>query len=112
MTKKSKFDQAYADWDAHLRMLTGLSIRDLARRGYKQWGKSVANNAMLTPETDPVQEAYDILGLSPNCSDKMLRKWYRWRVQEVHPDSGGSDEAFKRVDQAMDRICQARGIKK
>lgn len=114
MAKRRKFREWYADRDADARMLTGLSIRELARRGYRLWGKAVADKAMArqVPEPDPLQEAYDILGLSPNCSGKMLRKMYQFRVQEVHPDTGGSDEAFKRVDGAMDRICDARGIKK
>jgi len=69
----------------------------------------------MAPEEPPdaLKEAYDILGVSPACSDRILRAAYRAAAKETHPDApSGSDEAFRRLDEAMNRICQARGIKK
>ena len=115
MARRRKFRQWYADRDADARMVTGRSLRQLGAKGWQLWGKDALRKIMapqVPQPPDPLQEAYDILGLLPQCSDKALRKMYLVRVQEVHPDTGGSDEDFKRVDEAMDRICDVRGIKK
>ena len=40
---------------------------------------------------------YEILGLSPDADTDQVRSAYRARVKEVHPDAGGSNEAFSEV---------------
>jgi len=54
-----------------------------------------------------VREAYDVLGLSPEADEAAVRRAYREKVKAVHPDAeGGSEEAFKRVNAAYERLTE------
>jgi len=50
------------------------------------------------------REACDRLGVEPGADGATIRRAYRERVKEVHPDRGGDEEAFKRVAAAYDRL--------
>jgi len=51
------------------------------------------------------REAYETLGLDPGASEDAVRRAYRERVKEVHPDTeGGDEDAFKRVNRAYERL--------
>lgn len=53
------------------------------------------------------REAYDVLGLSPDADEAAVRRAYREKVKAVHPDAeGGSEEAFKRVNAAYERLTE------
>nr|WP_193570195.1 J domain-containing protein [Halorussus sp. JP-T4] len=53
-------------------------------------------------------EAYRVLGLDPDADGEAVRRAYRERVKEVHPDrESGDEEEFKRVKEAYERL-QAR----
>jgi hypothetical protein len=56
----------------------------------------------LGPEStpDPVAEAFDTLGLSKRADADDVEDAYRERVKQVHPDQGGSREAFSEVREA------------
>jgi DnaJ like chaperone protein len=67
-------------------------------------------------------KAYALLGCSPDDSDEQLKRCYRRRVQEYHPDKiaakGLPDEftrfaqdKFREVQQAWEQIKAVRGIK-
>lgn len=47
---------------------------------------------------------YEVLGVAPTASDDELKKAYRRRLREAHPDTGGSSAEFDRVQQAWQRI--------
>ena len=47
---------------------------------------------------------YEILGVDPDADDEAVLAAYRSRIKEVHPDQGGSTEAFQAVKQAYERI--------
>ena len=50
-------------------------------------------------------EAYRTLGLTPEATTSEVRRAYRRRVKEVHPDTdGGNEEAFREVQRAYDRL--------
>lgn len=51
-------------------------------------------------KTDPVSQAYDRLGLTPGADEAEVKAAYRELVKEVHPDQGGSETEFKRVQEA------------
>jgi DnaJ-domain-containing protein 1 len=50
-------------------------------------------------------EAYRRLGLEPGANDAAVKRAYRERVKEVHPDTAdGDQETFKRVTRAYERL--------
>lgn len=51
-------------------------------------------------EIDPVPAAFAELGVSAGASDEEVRRAYRRRVKDVHPDQGGDEDEFKRVREA------------
>ena len=49
--------------------------------------------------------AYEALGLDSDATDAEIRRAYREKVKETHPDRrGGDEEAFKRVSEAYQRL--------
>jgi hypothetical protein len=56
------------------------------------------------PSTGPRREDYQVLGVDPDASDDEVRDAYRDKVQELHPDQGGDEEAFSRVNEAYERV--------
>jgi hypothetical protein len=51
-------------------------------------------------DNDPVAVAFDRLDLSRNAKAEEVRNAYRDRVKRVHPDNGGSQAEFKRLQEA------------
>ncbi len=49
---------------------------------------------------EAVGTAYAVLGLPPDADGETVRSAYRERLKEVHPDHGGDEEAFKRLQDA------------
>ena len=47
---------------------------------------------------------YEVLGGRPNTRDDELKRAYRKRLREAHPDTGGSSAEFDRVQQAWQRV--------
>ena len=49
------------------------------------------------------REASQVLGVSPDADEGTVKRAYRERIKEVHPDAdGGDEEAFKRVQAAYE----------
>lgn len=44
--------------------------------------------------------AYDVLGVDPTADDETLRRAYRLRLRQSHPDTGGDAAVFVQVQQA------------
>ncbi len=50
-----------------------------------------------------VRQASQVLGVSPDADDSAVRRAYRERIKEVHPDAdSGDEEEFKRVQEAYE----------
>jgi len=67
-----------------------------------------------TPEMkahDDLMDAYGILGASPDDPDALIKDVYQKKVMFYHPDRGGDANKFKRLQNAYEVICKARGIK-
>lgn len=69
-------------------------------------------NARYGPAARPTDapsraEAADVLGVSVDADDEQVRAAYRDRAKELHPDAeNGSEDAFKRVSAAYERLSE------
>ncbi|HEX5730112.1 J domain-containing protein [Microbacterium sp.] len=48
--------------------------------------------------------AYDVLGVDPAADEEALRKAYRLRLRQTHPDTGGDALVFIQVQRAWDLV--------
>ena len=51
--------------------------------------------------------AYEVLGSTPDASDDDLRKAYRLRLRQTHPDTGGDAALFVQVQRAWELVGTA-----
>ncbi|WEG08327.1 DnaJ domain-containing protein [Microbacterium horticulturae] len=51
--------------------------------------------------------AYEVLGVEPTADDDVLRKAYRLRLRQTHPDTGGDAALFIQVQRAWELIGTA-----
>lgn len=59
----------------------------------------------IDPDAGPTRrEAYETLGLSPGADQADVRRAYREKVKEFHPDRGGDEERFRAVTEAYERL--------
>jgi hypothetical protein len=49
-------------------------------------------------------EACEVLGVEPDVDQRELKRAYRRRVKETHPDLGGDEDAFCRVQRAYEHL--------
>jgi hypothetical protein len=72
--------------------------------------RSGAGNRRAAPGGEPGPtpgEARRVLGVAPDADEDEIRRAYRERAKEVHPDAaGGDEEAFKRVTEAYERLVE------
>ncbi|WP_254840748.1 J domain-containing protein [Natronomonas marina] len=70
------------------------------RRGRRQRGPAGRQAATgLSPA-----EAYRRLDLDPGADESDVKRAYRRKVKDVHPDRGGDEEEFKRVTEAYETL--------
>ncbi|SEA35488.1 DnaJ domain-containing protein [Haloplanus vescus] len=82
--------------DARRRVADGVGARS---------SRGTSRTAPSSTQSLSRREAYDILGLDSDASDDAVKRAYRAKVKEVHPDADGGDEAaFKRVKRAYERL--------
>ncbi|WEL30601.1 Molecular chaperone DnaJ [Haloferax volcanii] len=69
-------------------------------------GESEFANARLPPASEddvvaePLPKPHEILGVSPDAPDHVILGAYRELAREHHPDSGGDESEFKRIENA------------
>lgn len=96
-----------------------LGARGAASGGFTS-GDGMGSKAGVSRE-DQLQQAYDVLGVSPDASDAEVKKAYRRQMSQNHPDklaSKGMPESMREMAEqktreigaAYERICEARGI--
>jgi hypothetical protein len=59
------------------------------------------------PESPIAATPYEVLGVAASASDEQLRRAYRRRLRETHPDTGGRAAEFTAVQLAWERVGTA-----
>jgi hypothetical protein len=59
-------------------------------------------------QTSEYTRALSVLSASEDASERAIRRAYRARVKEVHPDHGGTIAEFRRVQEAYTTVQQFR----
>lgn len=55
-----------------------------------------------------MRDLYRVLGVSPDASEEDIKRAYRRRARESHPDAGGDEEDFKEVQHAYQVLSDPR----
>lgn len=56
------------------------------------------------------KDPYDVIGVARGCSDEELKAAYRAKAKELHPDTGGDEEAFKELQAAKDAMDKEKHL--
>ncbi|WP_312908344.1 J domain-containing protein [Natronosalvus caseinilyticus] len=69
------------------------------------WRSEDPRNRVSATSSEPTTaEARSVLGVDPTADQATIKRAYRDRVKDVHPDRGGDEAEFKRVTAAYDRL--------
>lgn len=98
-------------WDSMKDNLQAVRKTVEALRGIERWGTGeMVDAAFRGFDALPAQATagdawskpwYEVLGVAPDAPFEVIEAAYRALRRKAHPDAGGSDEAFNRVEQAF-----------
>jgi len=71
--------------------------------------KDIATTTGETARKESLMDAYDVLGVSPDDPLPLVKEVFRRKSMYYHPDRGGTDEKFKRLNKAYELIIKSRG---
>lgn len=74
------------------------------------YSKELATTTGESARKESLLEAYDVLGVAPDDPVEMIKDVYRRKSMYYHPDKGGSEEKFKRLNKAYEMIMKSRGV--
>lgn len=76
-------------------------------------------DSMLNLQKDTLEDAYAVLGVSPDATDDEVRKAYRNLALKHHPDRvaalgedirRAAEKKFQEINEAKEKIFKARGM--
>jgi hypothetical protein len=76
------------------------STKDIVASTYQNTG---------TDEKEALDDAYDVVGVKREDPDDLVDSIYKRKAQFFHPDKGGTNEQFSRLDAAYKLIMKSRG---
>ena len=83
---------------------------DANRAGWREYFAETAGNEHANessaPATDPIAEAYEVLGLKPGATDDEIKAAHRELMKALHPDHGGSSYLASKINEARDRLLR------
>ncbi len=86
---------------------------DTNRAGWREYfaeqGAENANSGTRGTSSDPVAEAYAVLGLRPGASADEIKAAHRELMKGVHPDRGGSEFLAAKINDARDLLLERVG---
>jgi hypothetical protein len=75
------------------------------RSGERGYGNARQRRPTQQRTGPTTAEAYRTLGLDPSADEATVKKAYREKVKDVHPDTeDGDEQRFKRVNEAYERL--------
>lgn len=81
-----------------------------ALRGQERWGVGNLEQAFQGYLALPAPESWwQVLGIAPAASEDDIRTAYRELAKQTHPDAGGDQDKFVRVQAAYDAAMKAKG---
>lgn len=102
---EARFGDAQTRFGREARQAAGVGGQNATAGGRRRRDSQDGNR--VDPNAGPDisrQEAYATLGLDTDADDEAVRRAYRERVKETHPDRGGDEERFKEITAAYERL--------
>ena len=78
-----------------------LTLPTTATKYFNNGFRQKPNNKKDPPQMTS-DDYYDIIGVSRRASIQEIKKAYREKAREIHPDKGGDEEKFKKLGQAYE----------
>ncbi len=86
---------------------------DTNRAGWREYfaehGDEAGTGHSSSGSSDPVAEAYAVLGLRPGASADEIKAAHRELMKGVHPDRGGSEFLAAKINDARDLLLERVG---
>lgn len=99
------------DIDVVIRDLSGKTAREHLAALWRERGTPYLEELQKGRLLDPLEEEYAVLGLVPCANDEVVRAAYKAMMKQHHPDiEGGDEEIAKKLNEAYEKICIARGM--
>lgn len=99
-------------WDRVPDNMAAIAAHLGAMRGIERWGVGDVRAhfaGFVAIEHQPTEKWFDVLGCAPDAEPDEVRAAYKSARKRAHPDHGGTDEQFHKVQQAYDHYVATGG---
>lgn len=67
---------------------------------FTQYTNSTYTHTFTPPVAQSVQQAFNLLGIPSNSTEEEVKKAFRQKAKQTHPDTGGNEAVFKALNAA------------